>query len=298
MATDTFRSLERALLDAAARALGRPDAAGLRTADAPSPEVGDLAIGCHGLGKEIGADPQALAQQIVAGLAGDARFRDARADRGYVNVRFERGLIWRTVAGEVAARPDDFGVDPTATREGWLIEYSGPNTNKPLHIGHLRNTILGFAMANVARLHGHEVTRYNIVNDRGIHICKSMVACHEFGGGVTPQSSGEKGDHLVGRLYSLFATKAKEEFEAWAGGAGRAEIDAVLASKRSEIAASADVVARKRFLGEQEKAGRPLPFKPSKTKPQLYPEKMKGDAALEADWEKWRAAHAADFAEI
>jgi arginyl-tRNA synthetase len=298
MATETFRTLERGFLDAAARALGRADAAGLRTADSPSPEVGDLAIGCHALGKEIGGDPQALAQKIAAALAGDARFRDAQADRGYVNVRFERGLLWRAVAGEVAARADGFGGDATAARERWLIEYSGPNTNKPLHIGHLRNTILGFAMANVARLHGHEVTRYNIVNDRGIHICKSMVAYHEFGGGVTPQSSGEKGDHLVGRLYSLFATKAKEEFEGWANGAGKPEIEQLLAAKRGEIAAAADVEARKRFLREQEKAGRALPFKPAKIRPQLYPEKMKAEPALERDFEAWRTGRAAELAEL
>lgn len=298
MATETFRSLERALLDAAARALGRADATGLRTADSPSPEVGDLAVGCHGLAKELGADPQVLAQRIVAALAGDARFRDARADNGYCNVRFERGLLWSAVAGEVAERAAEFGADLGATHERWLIEYSGPNTNKPLHIGHLRNTILGFAMANVARLHGHEVTRYNIVNDRGIHICKSMVAYHEFGAGVTPQSSGEKGDHLVGRLYSLFAQKAKEEFEAWAGGAGRGEIEEVLAAKRGEIAAAADLALRKRFLQEQEKGGRALPFKPAKIKPQLYPEKMAADAALERDFIQWRAAHAAELAEI
>jgi arginyl-tRNA synthetase len=298
MGQDTLRTLERSLLDAAAQALGRPDATGLRSADAPSPEVGDLAIGCHGLAKELQSDPQALAQRVVAGLAGDARFRDARADKGYVNVRFERGLLWRTVAVEVARAGARFGADATATRERWLVEYSGPNTNKPLHIGHLRNTILGFAMSNVVELHGFEVTRYNIVNDRGIHICKSMVAYREFGGGVTPQSSGEKGDHLVGRLYSLFAKNATLEFEEWAKGPGAAEIEAFAEARKSEIAAAADLGLRKRFLGEQEKAGRALPFKPAKIKPQLYPEKMKAEAALEADYAAWLAAHAADAAEL
>src|SRR5262249_31882674 len=191
-----------------------------------------------------------------------------------------------------------FGADATAARERWLIEYSGPNTNKPLHIGHLRNTILGFAMSNVVELHGHEVIRYNIVNDRGIHICKSMVAYREFGKGVTPDGSGEKGDHLVGRMYSLFAKNAALEFETWAKGPGAAEIDAFVAARQGEIAAAAARALRKRFLGEQEKAGRALPSKPAKLKPQLYPEKMKADAALEADYAQWLAAHAADAAEL
>src|SRR5262249_59712768 len=148
-----------------------------------------------------------------------------------------------------------FGADATAARERWLIEYSGPNTNKPLHIGHLRNTILGFAMSNVVELHGHEVIRYNIVNDRGIHICKSMVAYREFGNGVTPQGSGEKGDHLVGRLYSLFATKAKEEFEAWAGGAGGRERGEGRAAERGEIPAPAHVPAGASVFREAQKRG-------------------------------------------
>lgn len=298
MANDSFRSLERAFLDAAARALGRADATGLKCVDPLTPDVGDVAVGCHGLAKELRSDPQSLALRVVAALADDPRFREARADNGYVNVRFERGALWRAIAGEVAAAGAAFGHVADAAREQWLIEYSGPNTNKPLHIGHLRNTILGFAMANVAARHGHHVTRYNIVNDRGIHICKSMVAYREFGAGVTPESSGEKGDHLVGRLYSLFARKATEEFESWAKGPGAAEIDAFVAAKQGEIAATADLALRKRFLAEQEQAGRTLPFKPAKIKPQLYPEKMKAEPALENDYGQWLAVHSADAAEV
>jgi len=295
---ETLRTLEIALLDAAARALGRADATGLRSADALSPEVGDLAVGCHGLAKELQSDPQALAQRVAAALAADARFTDARAEKGYANVRFERGLLWRTVAGEVSRGGAKFGADAAAARERWLVEYSGPNTNKPLHIGHLRNTILGFAMSNAVELHGHEVIRYNIVNDRGIHICKSMVAYREFGGGVTPESSGEKGDHLVGRMYSLFSKNAGLEFEAWAKGPGAAEIEAFMAAKRVEIAAGADLSLRKRFLGEQEAVGRALPFKPVKVKPQVYPEKMKAEPALEADYAQWLAAHPSDVTDL
>ena len=296
MNPENFRALEQGLLAAAAAALGRNDPAGLRTSDAQSAAIGDLAVGFHGLAKELRADPQALASQVAAAVKGDARFTHALAQNGYVNVRFARPLLWQAVAGEVAREGAALGRDPALKPEGWLVEYSGPNTNKPLHIGHLRNTILGFAMSNVVRAHGHDTTRYNIVNDRGIHICKSMVAYARFAPGSSPETTGEKGDHLVGRLYSLFAKKATEEFEQWAAGPGAAEIEQYLATNRASIETGADLQLRKRFLQEQEKAGRKLEFKPAKMKPQQYPEKMAADAALERDYGAWLAANAGDVA--
>ncbi len=297
MAQETFRSLERRFVELAARALGKEEASGLRSADPPTPEAGDLALSCHGLARELKSDPQTLAQRVAAAVAADPLFETAQAERGYCNARFARPRLFAAIAGEVAARRDGFGLDDELKPDKWLVEYSGPNTNKPLHIGHLRNTILGYAMASLVRLHGHEVTRYNIVNDRGIHICKSMVAYRRFGKGITPQSSGEKGDQFVGRMYSLFATKAAEEFEAWSRDAGAREIEAFLADHRGEIETGADLALRKRFLLELEKTGRPLPFKPAKTKPQLYPEKMGQDAALSSEYASWLSGRAAEVAE-
>ena len=85
-----------------------------------------------------------------------------------------------------------------------LVEYSSPNTNKPLHLGHIRNNLLGFSLYRLLSATGHKVIKTNIVNDRGIHICKSMLAWKDFGNGETPESSGMKGDHLVGKYYVLF----------------------------------------------------------------------------------------------
>ena len=102
MPTETFRTLEQALLLTAARALGRTDPAGLRTSDAQSAAAGDVAIGCHSLAKELKSDPQSLATTIATALAGDARFVAAKAENGYCNVRFARPLLFRVVAGEVA----------------------------------------------------------------------------------------------------------------------------------------------------------------------------------------------------
>jgi arginyl-tRNA synthetase len=92
-----------------------------------------------------------------------------------------------------------------------MVEYSSPNTNKPLHFGHLRNNFLGFAMSNILKAHGQQVVMANLVNDRGIHICKSMIAWKKYGGGATPQSAGIKGDHLVGDYYVKFNDVYKQE---------------------------------------------------------------------------------------
>ena len=92
-----------------------------------------------------------------------------------------------------------------------MIEYSSPNTNKPLHLGHVRNNLLGNALANVMAANGNKVVKTNIVNDRGIHICKSMLAWLKYGNGETPESSGKKGDHLIGDYYVAFDKHYKAE---------------------------------------------------------------------------------------
>ncbi|MFZ4412205.1 MAG: arginine--tRNA ligase [Bacteroidales bacterium] len=98
----------------------------------------------------------------------------------------------------------DFGFAKTEEKEVVMIEYSSPNTNKPLHLGHVRNNLLGWSVAQILKANGKKVVKVNLVNDRGIHICKSMLAWQKWGNGETPQSSGLKGDHLVGKYYVLF----------------------------------------------------------------------------------------------
>jgi arginyl-tRNA synthetase len=94
-----------------------------------------------------------------------------------------------------------------------MVEYSSPNTNKPLHLGHIRNNLLGYSVAEILKANGNEVLKINLVNDRGIHICKSMLAWQKFGNGETPQSSGMKGDHLVGKYYVEFDKQYKSEIQ-------------------------------------------------------------------------------------
>ena len=92
-----------------------------------------------------------------------------------------------------------------------MIEYSSPNTNKPLHLGHVRNNLLGWSLAQIMEANGNRVVKTNIVNDRGIHICKSMLAWLKYGNGETPETSGKKGDHLIGDYYVAFDKHYREE---------------------------------------------------------------------------------------
>ncbi len=109
----------------------------------------------------------------------------------------------------------NYGIKPSnSTGKQIMLEYSSPNTNKPLHLGHVRNNLLGYSVANIIKTQGHDVVKVNLVNDRGIHICKSMIAWKLFGNGETPTSSGLKGDHLVGKYYVEFDKAYKKEIQA------------------------------------------------------------------------------------
>ena len=105
---------------------------------------------------------------------------------------------------------ENFGFQPSNGKEV-MIEYSSPNTNKPLHLGHLRNNFLGWSVAEILKTNGYNVHKVQIINDRGIHICKSMVAWQLFGNGATPESTGKKGDKLVGDYYVKFDQEYKKE---------------------------------------------------------------------------------------
>lgn len=118
---------------------------------------------------------------------------------------------WISLLNEINATAD-YGIRKATDNSPLvMIEYSSPNTNKPLHLGHIRNNLLGFSLSEVLKANGYKIVKTNIVNDRGIHICKSMLAWLKWGNGETPESSGKKGDHLVGDYYVLFDKKYKAE---------------------------------------------------------------------------------------
>jgi arginyl-tRNA synthetase len=118
---------------------------------------------------------------------------------------------WISILNDIHRQPA-YGIKKATEKSPLaMIEYSSPNTNKPLHLGHIRNNLLGYSLAEIMKANGYRVVKTNIVNDRGIHICKSMLAWEKWGNGETPESSGKKGDHLIGDYYVLFDKKYKEE---------------------------------------------------------------------------------------
>jgi len=151
-------------------------------------------------GQEIGA----YLQDNVADVSG------FNIIKGFLNISIA-DAYWLALYNNTILK-DDFGIAlPNGKKV--MVEYSSPNTNKPLHLGHVRNNLLGFSVAAILKAAGYEVVKANLVNDRGIHICKSMLAWQLFGNGETPQSSGLKGDHLVGKYYVLFDKAYKAEIE-------------------------------------------------------------------------------------
>lgn len=152
-------------------------------------------------GKEIGT----YLQQHITEIS------DFNVIKGFLNIVLSDDY-WVSLLNETIVAKD-FGVFP-ANGKKLMVEYSSPNTNKPLHLGHIRNNLLGYSVAEILKAYGYEVIKANLVNDRGIHICKSMLAWQKFGAGETPESTGMKGDHLVGKYYVVFDKEYKKEIEA------------------------------------------------------------------------------------
>jgi arginyl-tRNA synthetase len=134
---------------------------------------------------------------------------DYNVIKGFLNLTIN-SVTWLKLLTEINDN-EQFGFVKTQDNSPLvMIEYSSPNTNKPLHLGHIRNNLLGYSLSEIMKANGYRVVKTNIVNDRGIHICKSMLAWQKWGGGETPESSGKKGDHLVGDYYVLFDKKYRE----------------------------------------------------------------------------------------
>ena len=148
--------------------------------------------------------PEATAEEIGAYLKShSAVVADYNVVKGFLNMSIS-GAAWLEMLADIDA-DDTFGFTaPAADAPLVMIEYSSPNTNKPLHLGHVRNNLLGWSLAKIMEANGYKVVKTNIVNDRGIHICKSMLAWLRYGNGETPETSGKKGDHLVGDYYVAF----------------------------------------------------------------------------------------------
>ena len=155
--------------------------------------------------------PEQTAQEIGEYLkANEPAVAAFNVIKGFLNLTIA-SATWTELLNEIQADEQYGLVKATETSPLVMIEYSSPNTNKPLHLGHVRNNLLGNALANIVAANGNKVVKTNIVNDRGIHICKSMLAWKKYGNGETPETSGKKGDHLVGDYYVSFDKHYKAE---------------------------------------------------------------------------------------
>ena len=152
---------------------------------------------------------QEIGEYLVANCEAVEKFN---VIKGFLNITIKPSF-WTSVLQSVEAT-ENFGFKPvTDDSRLVMIEYSSPNTNKPLHLGHVRNNLLGFSLAKIMEANGNNVVKTNIVNDRGIHICKSMLAWLKWGNGITPEKAGKKGDHLIGDFYVAFDKHYKEELQ-------------------------------------------------------------------------------------
>ena len=200
---------------------------------------GDYTLVCFPLLKLSRKSPEATATEIgEAVVAASEHISAYNVIKGFLNLSLSLSF-WQARFAEIVAT-EEYGC-AESTGKTIMVEYSSPNTNKPLHLGHIRNNLLGYSVSQILAESGHKVIKANLVNDRGIHICKSMVAWQRYGNGATPESTGIKGDHLVGDYYVEFDKHYKAEIaELVAGGMSEEE-----AKKSAPILLEAQEMLRK-----------------------------------------------------
>ncbi len=208
--------------------------------------AGDYTLVTFPLLKKSRKSPEMTANEIGEWMAANVpQIKGYNVIKGFLNLELAPEF-WAERFAEIMA-DKQFGFAP-ATGRTMMIEYSSPNTNKPLHLGHIRNNLLGYSVAEILKANGHTVIKANLVNDRGIHICKSMLAWQLYGEGETPASSGMKGDHLVGKYYVEFDKHYKAQIkELVAGGMSEEE-----AKKQAPIMLGAQEMLRKWEMGDEE----------------------------------------------
>ena len=179
----------------------------------PKPEMGDLAFPLFMYAKAFGISPAEIAGKLARDINAleDKPSGEAFVAGPYMNVKVNMDSLTSDLYEKICREADDFGKTGSLNGRKVMVEFSCPNTNKPLHLGHVRNDCIGQSVSNILKANGADVMKVNLINNRGVHICKSMLAYKLFGNGETPQSSGIKGDHLVGNYYVRFAQWEKTD---------------------------------------------------------------------------------------
>ncbi len=192
---------------------------------------GNLTIVVFPFLKASRKSPEVTAQEIGEYLNENCEaVKSFNVIKGFLNLVIEPAF-WANILKHINDTPDFGFKKANPDSELVMIEYSSPNTNKPLHLGHVRNNLLGFSLAEIMKANGYRVVKTNIVNDRGIHICKSMLAWQKWGEGITPEKSGKKGDHLIGDFYVAFDKHYKAEQKQLIEEKGLSQEDAEKASE-------------------------------------------------------------------
>ena len=171
---------------------------------------GDITLVVFPFTKFSKTGPEETAKKIGDELISLSEIKNFNVVKGFLNIEIE-DLFWLSQLDQILNQQDYGFISINKNSPTYLVEYCSPNTNKPIHLGHIRNNLLGFSVAEILKASGKNVKKVQIINDRGIHICKSMVAWQEFGNGETPESTGIKGDHFVGKYYVLFDKQYKKE---------------------------------------------------------------------------------------
>jgi arginyl-tRNA synthetase len=177
----------------------------------PDVKMGHFGLACFPMAKLFRRAPAEIARQMADNLVVDEIVKEATAAGPYLNLTVSSAVLFGTVCNEINGRGQKYGETGVGQGKRVMDEYLSPNTNKPLHLGHLRNGALGMAVARMFAATGHDVVKSILVNDRGVHICKSMLAWQRWGDGQTPETSGIKGDHFVGDWYVRYARESDKD---------------------------------------------------------------------------------------
>ncbi len=208
---------------------------------------GDITLVVFPFTKISRKSPEATATEIGQYLSLNlAEVESFNVIKGFLNI-VVRKEYWLSFLSDNYTL-EKFGFQDSRKNQPVVVEYSSPNTNKPLHLGHIRNNLLGFSLSRILQAAGHEVVKVNLVNDRGIHICKSMLAWQKWGNSETPESSGLKGDHLVGKYYVVFDKYFKEEVAILVAEGMNAEE----ASKKAPLILEAQQILQKWEAGDED----------------------------------------------
>ena len=181
----------------------------IRVYPAKAEHAHDFSIPVFPFAKLIGGNPMEIAEKISGAISeSNDLFHSCEGKAGYLNLTLQNAA-WLGFVKEILSGKNYGYHQPNG--KNTMVEYCGPNTNKPLHLGHLRNVVIGFSVAEILKAAGHRVVKANMINDRGIHICRSMLSYQKFGNGETPSSRGIKGDHLIGEYYVRFEKELKKQ---------------------------------------------------------------------------------------